>query len=324
MEISILCNGGKKVGLGHIARTMAIAKELEKKENVKVTYISDRNKYFKEGIDVIKKNNFDFIYYDEYLHSDVIIIDRYDVDEQYFKAIRKKSNKIIYIDDLHRLNYYDVDMIINRNIGAENIKYNAKSGCKMLLGTKYCILKESFRKSKAITIREKVKKILITFGGSDVTNTTPLIVKYLCKSDYELLVVIGDAFSDENKAEIEDIALKNKNVKLFYSPDMAELMSKCDMAVTACGGTVFELAALGIPSIAVIVADNQEEGAYKGSEYSLFNLYGWYYDLEKENFLKEVKKMADNFYLRKKLSASQKNQVYLNGVYNIINNILIF
>jgi len=324
MEISILCNGGKKIGLGHIARTMAIAKELEKKENINVTYISDRNEDFKEGINIIKQNGFNFIYCDEYLYSDIIIIDKYDVDEHYFKTIRKRSGKIVYIDDLHNLNYYDVDMIINRNIGAENIKYNAKSGCKMLLGARYCILKESFRKSKAITIKEKVEKILITFGGSDITNTTPLVIKYLCGLDYELLVVIGNAFSDENKAEIENIALKNKNVKLFYSPDMADLMTKCDMAVTACGGTVFELAALGIPDIAVIVADNQEEGAYKGSEYNLFKLYGWYYELEKENFLREIKKLADNFYLRKKLSASQKNQVCLNGVDNIINNILVF
>jgi len=39
---------------------------------------------------------------------------------------------------------------------------------------------------------------------------------------------------------------------------MAEVMRGCDIARTAGGSTVYELAALGIPSVIIVQAGNQE------------------------------------------------------------------
>lgn len=34
-------------------------------------------------------------------------------------------------------------------------------------------------------------------------------------------------------------------------------MEKCDVAISACGSTLYELAVCGVPTIGIIIADNQ-------------------------------------------------------------------
>lgn len=192
MKIGLLCDGGNKIGLGHIMRTMVIANKLL--NYGEVFYITTNNKEYDGGRKVIAENNFKYIYDNDNYNVDILIVDRYNITSSYLTSLRKYCKKLVYIDDMNELDFYDVDIIINRNIGAEKLYYNTANNCKLLLGTKYCILRENFINSDPIKINNEVKNILITFGGSDPTNTTPLILEYLKDVNCKLMTVIGSSF----------------------------------------------------------------------------------------------------------------------------------
>jgi spore coat polysaccharide biosynthesis predicted glycosyltransferase SpsG len=48
---------------------------------------------------------------------------------------------------------------------------------------------------------------------------------------------------------------------------MANLIASADVAVTAGGSTMWELAALGIPFVSIVVADNQRQSALAMAKY---------------------------------------------------------
>lgn len=56
--------------------------------------------------------------------------------------------------------------------------------------------------------------------------------------------------------------LNNRNIRFFYSLDaehMKTLMLESDVAISAGGQTLYELASVGLPTIAIQVVDNQSE-----------------------------------------------------------------
>lgn len=107
-----------------------------------------------------------------------------------------------------------------------------------------------------IKIKEDVNRVFIAFGGADPQNYTDRLLDIISKDEYkkyEFVVVVGrakynvDALLEYNKYEHIQVLIDVSN--------MPELMSSCDIAITSRGRTGYELALLGIPSIAM--AQNQ-------------------------------------------------------------------
>ena len=71
--------------------------------------------------------------------------------------------------------------------------------------------------------------------------------------------VICGNFNAHEK-ELEKKANKFVNINLYKNvSNMAEIMKKCDLAISAAGSTLYELASLSIPSIVFSFADNQKK-----------------------------------------------------------------
>jgi spore coat polysaccharide biosynthesis predicted glycosyltransferase SpsG len=158
MKIAIRADGGLKIGMGHIMRTLVLAKELAKTNEVFYICRVDKqltNKY-KIGIDKVKSEGFNVKCIAEKniieelgnIKADILITDSYDVDEDYFNKTKKMFNKTGYIDDLN-LYYFNVDFIVNQSINVERFKYRNNEDTQLFLGTKYVLLKrnlETFKK----------------------------------------------------------------------------------------------------------------------------------------------------------------------------------
>ncbi|MDF2884899.1 MAG: UDP-2,4-diacetamido-2,4, 6-trideoxy-beta-L-altropyranose hydrolase [Clostridiaceae bacterium] len=327
MKIAIRADGGSKIGMGHIMRTLVLAKELFKNNDIFYicrvdTPLSDK---YKIGIEKIKSEGFpvreireDFILADmKNISADLLITDSYDVDEIYFDETAKMFNKTAYIDDMNFCNY-NVDFLINQNINADDLNYNVYNGTRLLLGTKYLMLRNEFRSIPEKYIKEKPQDIMITVGGGDPFHITEQILDYVNLLDYNFHVIIGPSFS--KNADFKKY--EGGHIKLCYNADMHEIMNKCDVAVSACGSTLYELAACGVPALGVIVADNQQGIANKMNELGVIKCAGWYNKLSKDTFVNALNHLCEDFYERSKMSAKARIVVDGNGVDRIVEQLM--
>lgn len=139
-----------------------------------------------------------------------------------------------------------------------NALYHDAEFPQIKAGEKYYICGKTFMFYEPIIIKSKVERVFIAFGGADPQNYSDRLLEIVAKPEYEkyhFIVVLGRA-----KQNVEQLLTYNKhsNIEVLYDVrNMPELMTSCDIACTSRGRTGYELALLGIPSIAM--AQNQRE-----------------------------------------------------------------
>lgn len=187
----------------------------------------------------------------------VILVDSYYVTNEYLKRLRS-FGEVALMDDLGKKKH-PVDIVINYNVTADCESYQRlyeNTNVRMLLGSTYAPLREQFS-NRDYQVRKKAKTVLITVGGGDLENITGRILQELFEDELEYHVVAGRF--NPNYQALMQAAEHHENVRFHCDvTDMAGLMTAADIAVTAGGSTVYELASLGVPFICFSCAENQE------------------------------------------------------------------
>jgi UDP-2,4-diacetamido-2,4,6-trideoxy-beta-L-altropyranose hydrolase len=242
---------GINIGLGHFKRCMAIANELARSSHIVDFVIQDSS--FDKFIDRtkfrIKKG---FTKNDKY---DVIVTDRYDIDEFTLASYKKLCNTLIRIDDsLPRMKVDRIsDVIINGNpYGKEEMyKDYVRKDCLLLVGSDYIPMDRGFCSTRRrYRIRQRINKILITFGQSEKGAAFgSRIYKKLLKS-----------CSNQHTAQLDGTRLNpsSANVGLVYYTDkIYNEFSHADVAICSSSSTCWQLACIGVPFVAYMTAQNQ-------------------------------------------------------------------
>lgn len=319
-SIAIRADGSNSIGMGHIMRTLVLAKELAK--NNRVFYIcKDSNDYnlgkqeIKKYFNIIEVNENNVINDMKDIKADVLITDSYDVNEKYFRNMKEYFEVSGYIDDMNLYDFSYVDFVVNQNYGSENLKYKSSQDLRVLCGSKYTMLRSEFRNKNKIYINSEIKKIGITFGGTDPLSLTPLIMKYLIDTEYEIHVVAKECF--EKFTLIKNICRKYKNKFILHiNPSMSEFLLNIDVLISAAGSTLYEAAALGVPTIAVVIADNQMNLERNMKKDGLIKSMGLYNRINKEIVIDTINSMAE----KECRENMQNKQCIINklGVFDII------
>jgi len=297
--VALRVDGGKDIGMGHIMRTMTLASDLKKDEEVERVFYITKNK--PSAVKKLKENDFEVIIIEKDLsYEDEIeqvkeiikkekvnklITDSYEIDQNYLIEMRKVVDQLVTIHDYAPF-AFPSHVVINGNAYAEDLDYESLYGdTEFRLGMDYLLLREEFRNLPEIKIRDRVQNILVTVGGYDLRNLTPKIIEalnsidfdkiedqYIDKENLHIEVVIGPSFDnvDQIVAEVEksnlDISL-NFNVK-----KMSKLMLKSDIAISSGGSTLYELAVTKTPALVLLQAKNQIRVAEKLDGESIINL----------------------------------------------------
>lgn len=209
-----------------------------------------------------------------------VVLDGYHFDPLYQRQVKEAGHPLLVIDDTAHLDHYYADVVLNQNINAAQLDYACEPDTRLLLGTRYTLLRREFwpwRGWKRET-PDVAHKVLVTLGGGDPDNQTLKVVRALQKVDVdglEATVVVGA--SNPHSREIESAARGLPATRLVRDvSNMAELMARADVAVTAGGSTCWEIAFLGLPSVLLVLADNQK-GIAKGlNEAGAALKLGWY------------------------------------------------
>ena len=322
MNVIILTEGGKDIGLGHVARCSSIYQAFEQ-FNISPRFIINGD----ESVNSILSNiDVDIINWMENLSviskADIVIVDSYLADIDLFDAISNTVPLVVYIDDNNRLNY-PKGIVVNGTLYASNMNYPKRDNIMYLLGNKFIPLRKDFWNIPKLKINDSIDDILITMGGNDLRNLTPKILELL-NNNFPTInkkVIISNSF--ENTVEIEK--LENYHVELFYSPNSSEIidiMSSVDLAISASGQTLYELACIGIPTIAVGIIENQKNNIENWKKQGFIEYAGcWNNENLLDNILDNIELLQDkNIRYNKRLLGIQA--VDGNGSLNIVKSIL--
>lgn len=335
MKIFIRADGGKGIGLGHVMRMIVLGTELQKNNEVIFICRDNLRNKFEAGIKKIQECGFNVIRINEEncideiidiqkkYNADMFITDSYDVDEDYFHKLKKFFRITGYVDDVNKCKM-DVDFIINQNINAYDLDYHStvKSNTRLFLGTKYCMIRKKFREVyKHKVLKDNVNNILLTLGGMDNDENTLKILDKIKTCNKNINIVIGNAFEKNLIEKIFDAAQKNENIYAYENANMSQLMLKCDIAISACGSTLYELSAMKVPAIGIVLAENQKYVAEKMKNMGLILDCFYIENIDNIDLMSMLNKLIENKLLRKNIIKKQEQLVNLYGVENLVSEI---
>ena len=326
-KVLILTEGGKNIGFGHITRCMSLYEAFEERGIIpeiivcgddSVTELLKGKDY--QILDWINRRNELFELID---FSDVIVIDSYLADSSLYQRISTLAKMPVYMDDNKRLDY-PKGIVVNGGILAEELGYPEKDGLIYLLGSRFSISRKTFWSDFRKEIKERIETIMFTFGGDDSRNMTPKMMKFLIENYQEVAkkVMIGRGFNNQNIEEIE--RLKDYKTELVFYPDAEKLkhvMAESDIAISAGGQTLYELARVGVPAIVIAVAENQLNNINGWQKIGCIEYAGWYNDKDLFGRIGDILKDL-NYKKRKAFSAIGRKIIEGKGEKRVVERVI--
>jgi len=200
-----------------------------------------------------------------------IIIDHYALDKDWEMRIKDCTKNIMVIDDMANREHF-CNVLLDQTFGRDKLEYKqlVPKNCKLLLGSDNSLLRPEFKalRSKAIKHRKQhdfIRNILVSMGGIDEENFTLKVLDIISLVEWEELPIITVVLTSKAPylQEIYD------NLHKYYFPiqvmidvdNMAELMLKSDLAIGAGGVTSWERCCLALPTLLIVLAENQQKVA---------------------------------------------------------------
>jgi UDP-2,4-diacetamido-2,4,6-trideoxy-beta-L-altropyranose hydrolase len=204
------------------------------------------------------------------LQPDWLVVDHYALDQRWETALRPHYQKLMVIDDLAD-RPHQCDLLLDQNLGRQPQDYAnlVPAQCKVLTGPQYALLRPEFAALRAYSLQRRqqpvLKQVLITMGGVDQSNATGQVLQALkgctLPQDCRISVVMGlqAPWLQQVRAQAQDMHWPTE--VLVNISDMAQRMADSDLAIGAAGSTSWERCCLGLPTLMVVLADNQWPGA---------------------------------------------------------------
>ncbi len=297
----IRADAGSNIGVGHVMRCLALA-QVWRMRGGAVVFVGDipadvSRSLQQEGMRVCILST---VYPDpndlksvERLATNLevvgglswIVADGYNFDCSYLEGLKKTGLRVMNLGDFAYQSGFPSDIFLNQGLGAATLHHATLLGKVSLLGERYRMIRREFvlRRDLQRTIPEQASKLMVMMGGADSRNVTSDIVSALAKGpckEMDICVVIGPANRHVSKLEALAASLRMPRLQLLIGADIHEVMAQSEMAVSAGGSSLGELAYMGVPSVVVIVADNQEQESRRFGELGAVRCLGCWEDLD--------------------------------------------
>lgn len=248
-------DGHKELGLGHVYRALTLGYELIEHDVVFVC-----NARHREGIAKLKSANMpvleveddeEMLRWLEERRPDVFVYDCLDSDASLMADVKRYVKRLVTFEDLGegaRL----ADAVVNA------IYEGASPHGNVYSGKGYVCLRDEFLITQPSEDSDEVRRILVTFGGTDPLDLTARVYELAKRHDAEAVdvtfdFVLGSGYDNPAVQSVPECGIEvSRNVLR-----MSDHMRKADMALSSQGRTTFELACMGVPTI--VLAENERE-----------------------------------------------------------------
>lgn len=202
--------------------------------------------------------------------GDWLVLDHYALELRWEQALRPRFRRIMVIDDLADRGH-DCELLLDQNLGRAAADYRplVPERCTVLAGPGHSLLRPEFAALRDYSLKRRemprLGQLLVTMGGVDKDNASGAVLAALkgcpLPDDCRITVVLGGAAPWLDQVRAGAQALNREVEVLVEVADMARLMAQSDLAIGAAGGTSWERCCLGVPTLMLVLAQNQELAA---------------------------------------------------------------
>jgi UDP-2,4-diacetamido-2,4,6-trideoxy-beta-L-altropyranose hydrolase len=252
-----------------------------------------------------------------------VALDGYGFPAACQEVVARLGMRLLVVDDLAHLAHYHADVLLNPNLSAPAIEYSYDEGAALLLGPGYVLLRPEFRPwiGRTRQLRPVARNLLIVLGGSDPANVSGVALQAiasLADADLHTRVVVGPANPHLESLRRHAERLPG-HVELVVDPaDMPDLMAWADVAVSAAGTTCWELALMQLPTLAVVVADNQFHTAAALTEAGVIEHLGRAQDLTPPGLADAIRRLRADFDRRLRLACRGRELIDGRGAERVV------
>jgi spore coat polysaccharide biosynthesis predicted glycosyltransferase SpsG len=181
--------------------------------------------------------------------ADVVVVDGYHFGDRFFAALRTRH---VVIDDDGTTPAQDPAIVVNQNPHAERHLYERLRSTTLLLGLRFALVRPEITLTEAPTTRSGA---FVSLGGSDPLGLTADVAAAVVAHGLPARVVIGPVVADA--PAVVDRLAGIDHVTIVEPAEFASALAASAVAVIGAGTTMWEAAHLGVPAVALVVADNQ-------------------------------------------------------------------
>ena len=297
MRVVFRVGASGEIGFGHLSRCINLAEVLRSRGN-RVSFIcrDDESKSFRALEDRLfatvllpslaagevcnqQQDADQTIESLKGMRPDWLVVDNYGLDKQWEQVIRPHVAKIAVIEDLPN-RQHDCDLLLDQNYSDrsnETFRGQVPNACELLLGPRFALISEEFQRIREIKTKpvNELKRIFVFCGGSDPQNLTQQVIDELSideLSNVAIDVVIGGQNKNFNREALRKL---KPNFEIREAGgEFAQIIRRADLAIGAGGTTTWERMCLGIPSIVVSIAENQNSACEELGRDGLINYLG--------------------------------------------------
>lgn len=319
-RIVFVVRGGVACGLGHVSRALLIAHEITDHQ---ILFLC--TKYSDLAEQIITERDYKAVQQQGNLLEDVlalkpdlVINDILDSDPGYVLGLKENGVKVVCFED-SGTGSEQADLIVNA------LYENAVPvSDRHLYGHEYFCLRDEFLDSTPRQFTHEIRNLLLTFGGtdpSDFTRKTLEAVWPIClERGVKIYVVSGPGYVHKQDLADYIATLPHQDIEFIYATNiMSQVMEKVDIAVSAAGRTVYELAHMRIP--AVIMAHHERESRHTfACERNGFINIGVMHPFDVERLRAALLRLLDRD-CRRRLQERLKEFSFKDNKYNMIKRI---
>ena len=199
-----------------------------------------------------------------------LIVDHYQLSSSWEQVVAKYCNYLLVIDDLANREH-QCHLLLDQGLDRQTAAYAnlVNNDCQYLLGADYALLRPEFFFHRQKTsdnnlhkvINQNIHSILLSLGGSDQTETVSRLLRILeqtkLSDQCEITLVAGLSNIDQLS-----VLAQSSRLEVIIKPyidDMIDVLLKMDLVIGAGGMSAWERCCLGVPSLLVVLAANQQE-----------------------------------------------------------------
>jgi UDP-2,4-diacetamido-2,4,6-trideoxy-beta-L-altropyranose hydrolase len=247
--------------------------------------------------------------------ADWIVLDGYRFGKDYHRRLKDAGLHVLTIRDDADRSTIHADMVLNHNAYADAQDYpHCAPNTRLLLGSRYALLRPEFKPWQAWQrpIPSIGSKVLVSLGGADAENFSCTVIDALAKASIPgltALVVVGA--NNPHRTVLAAAAQRTGiPIELRYDVyDMPSLMAWADLGIGTGGTTTWERAFMGLPSLAIVLADNQQKIVDTCAASGLAVGLGRHTELNAERITSELETLSRSPELRCALSRRGREAV---------------